>query len=132
MQSTNVNIVGQLVESQVTETNLKNLFSKGALGDIVQMYGGPAGYRSPHTMILVGLSSSGNGIIVYDCNSARNGQAVNSCYINQYEISFTELAKNYSISGLPSLLVFKDGKAVERLVGLMPRTSIVSNIEKHL
>lgn len=41
-------------------------------------------------------------------------------------------AKNYSISGLPSLLVFKDGKAVERLVGLMPRTSIVSNIEKHL
>ena len=97
-QSTNINIVGQLVESQVTETNLKNLFSKGALGDIVQMYGGPAGYRSPHTMILVGLSSSGNGIIVYDCNSARNGQAVNSCYINQYEISFTELAKNYSIS----------------------------------
>ncbi len=41
-------------------------------------------------------------------------------------------AKNYSISGLPSLLVFKNGKAVERLVGLMPRTSIVSNIEKHL
>ena len=41
-------------------------------------------------------------------------------------------AKNYSLSGLPSLLVFKDGKAVERLVGLMPRTSIVSNIEKHL
>lgn len=41
-------------------------------------------------------------------------------------------AKNYSISGLPSLLVFKNGKAVERLVGLMPKTSIVSNIEKHL
>ncbi|MBR5555611.1 thioredoxin [bacterium] len=43
-----------------------------------------------------------------------------------------ETAKNYSISGLPSLLVFKDGKAVERLVGLMPKTSIISNIEKHL
>lgn len=41
-------------------------------------------------------------------------------------------AKNYSISGLPSLLVFKSGKAVERLVGLMPKSSIVSNIEKHL
>ena len=41
-------------------------------------------------------------------------------------------AKNYSISGLPSLLVFKNGKAVERLVGVMPKTSIVSNIEKHL
>ena len=43
-----------------------------------------------------------------------------------------ETAKNYSISGLPSLLVFKDGKAVERLVGLMPKSSIIQNIEKHL
>ena len=41
-------------------------------------------------------------------------------------------AKDYSISGLPSLLVFKDGKALERLVGLMPKSTIVSNIEKHL
>ena len=41
-------------------------------------------------------------------------------------------AKDYSISGLPSLLVFKDGKAIERLVGLMPKSTIVSNIEKHL
>ena len=43
-----------------------------------------------------------------------------------------ETAKNYSISGLPSLLVFKEGKAVERLVGLMTKYSIISNIEKHL
>lgn len=41
-------------------------------------------------------------------------------------------AKEYSVSGLPTLLVFKDGKAVERLVGLMPKNTIVSNIEKHL
>ena len=41
-------------------------------------------------------------------------------------------AKDYSISGLPSLLVFKDGKVIERLVGLMPKSTIVSNIEKHL
>ena len=41
-------------------------------------------------------------------------------------------AKEYSVSGLPTLLIFKDGKAVERLVGLMPKSSIVSNIEKHL
>ncbi|MFI3301023.1 MAG: thioredoxin [Candidatus Gastranaerophilales bacterium] len=41
-------------------------------------------------------------------------------------------AQNYSISGLPSLLVFKNGKALERLVGLMPKSSIISNIEKHL
>ena len=41
-------------------------------------------------------------------------------------------AEDYSISGLPSLLVFKDGKALERLVGLMPKSTIISNIEKHL
>ena len=41
-------------------------------------------------------------------------------------------AKEYSVSGLPTLLIFKNGKAVERLVGLMPKSSIVSNIEKHL
>ena len=40
-------------------------------------------------------------------------------------------AQDYSISGLPSLLVFKNGKALERLVGLMPNSSIISNIEKH-
>lgn len=41
-------------------------------------------------------------------------------------------AKEYSIIGLPSLLIFKGGQPVERLVGLMPKSSIISNIEKHL
>lgn len=41
-------------------------------------------------------------------------------------------AKEYSVSGLPSILIFKDGNPLERLVGLMPKSSIVSNIEKHL
>lgn len=41
-------------------------------------------------------------------------------------------ATEYSISGLPSILLFKDGKAVERMVGLMPKGSIITNIEKHL
>ena len=41
-------------------------------------------------------------------------------------------AQDYSISGLPSLLVFKNGRAIERLVGLMPKSSIISNIEKHI
>lgn len=43
-----------------------------------------------------------------------------------------EMAKNYQVSGLPTLMVFKNGEAVERLVGLMPKTSIITNIEKHI
>ena len=43
-----------------------------------------------------------------------------------------DMAKKYQVSGLPTLLVFKNGEAVERLVGLMPKSSIITNIEKHL
>ena len=43
-----------------------------------------------------------------------------------------EAAKNYQVSGLPTLLVFKNGEIVERMVGLMPKSSIITNIEKHL
>lgn len=43
-----------------------------------------------------------------------------------------EIMKQFSVSGLPSLLVFKNGEAVERMAGLIPKSSIVNNIEKHL
>lgn len=42
------------------------------------------------------------------------------------------VAKDYRVSGLPTLLIFKDGEPVERLVGLMPKSSIITNIEKYL
>ncbi|MGN0005977.1 MAG: thioredoxin [Candidatus Gastranaerophilaceae bacterium] len=41
-------------------------------------------------------------------------------------------AKEYSISSLPSILIFKNGEAKERLVGLMPKSSLINNIEKYL
>ena len=43
-----------------------------------------------------------------------------------------DLARDYQISGIPTLLVFKNGEMVERMVGLMPKSSIITNIEKHL
>ena len=43
-----------------------------------------------------------------------------------------DTAKNYSISGLPTILVFKEGQAVERMVGMMQKSALISNIEKHL
>ena len=43
-----------------------------------------------------------------------------------------ESAQKYQVSGLPTLLVFKNGAPIERMVGLMPKSSIITNIEKHL
>jgi len=43
-----------------------------------------------------------------------------------------EMAKKYQVSGLPTLMVFKNGEPVERIVGLMPKSSIITNIEKHI
>lgn len=42
------------------------------------------------------------------------------------------LAQKFQISGIPTLLVFKNGELVERMVGLMPKSAIITNIEKHI
>lgn len=41
-------------------------------------------------------------------------------------------AQNYSISGVPCLLIFKDGEPVERIVNLVPKSIIANNINKHI
>ncbi len=43
-----------------------------------------------------------------------------------------DIATKYSISGIPCLLVFKEGEAVERMTGLMPKSTIISNVDKHI
>lgn len=43
-----------------------------------------------------------------------------------------DIATKYSISGIPCLLVFKNGEPIERMAGLMPKSTILSNIDKHI
>jgi len=43
-----------------------------------------------------------------------------------------ELLKQYSVSGLPSILVFKAGESVERMTGLVPKSTIIANVEKYI
>jgi thioredoxin 1 len=42
------------------------------------------------------------------------------------------LADKYEILSIPTLLVFKDGKPVDTLVGFMPKDSLKQAISKHL
>jgi len=45
---------------------------------------------------------------------------------------YPQLASEYGVFSLPSLLLFKDGEVKEVMVGLMPKNSVISNIKKYL
>jgi thioredoxin 1 len=42
------------------------------------------------------------------------------------------IAGEYQVSGIPCLILFKGGKAVDRIVGFVPENTIKSMLEKHL
>ena len=42
-----------------------------------------------------------------------------------------DLAAEYGISSIPCMVIFKDGKEVERIVGLRPKAALVKSLEKH-
>ena len=41
-------------------------------------------------------------------------------------------AMQFGVMSIPTLILFKNGEAVERIVGYMPKTKLVSKIEPHL
>jgi len=43
-----------------------------------------------------------------------------------------EVAMQYQVMGIPTLLVFKDGKLVDRIVGAMPRQTLEPKITRYL
>ena len=43
-----------------------------------------------------------------------------------------KIAQKYSISGVPCILIFKEGKPVERIVNIVPKSIIINNLNKHL
>jgi thioredoxin 2 len=40
-------------------------------------------------------------------------------------------AARFGVRSIPTLLVFKDGREVDRIVGVQPRAAIVSRLERH-
>lgn len=43
-----------------------------------------------------------------------------------------ELARKYSVSTVPTVMVFKDGKPVETIVGFMPKENLISKVSAHI
>jgi len=43
-----------------------------------------------------------------------------------------QIAMQYGIRSIPTLLVFKSGKVVEQIVGAAPKKSLVEKLSKHL
>lgn len=43
-----------------------------------------------------------------------------------------EIAQKFNISTVPTMMIFKDGKAVESLVGFMPKEKIKAKVKSHL
>jgi thioredoxin 1 len=43
-----------------------------------------------------------------------------------------EISSRFSVLNIPTLILFKDGNAVERLIGALPKPVIVSKIKPHL
>lgn len=41
-------------------------------------------------------------------------------------------AQSYRISGIPSLMVFKNGQPVEQVVGAVPKSTLSSAVQKHV
>jgi thioredoxin 1 len=43
-----------------------------------------------------------------------------------------DLAGNYNVMSIPTLLIFKNGQPVEQLVGAMPKPQLLAKIKPHI
>lgn len=44
----------------------------------------------------------------------------------------SELAGKYSVQSIPTLIIFKDGEVVDRIMGLMPKDKLKETLSSHL
>jgi thioredoxin 1 len=43
-----------------------------------------------------------------------------------------DVATQYGIRSIPTLMIFKDGRNVDMVVGAVPKTTLANTLEKHL
>lgn len=55
---------------------------------------------------------------------------VKVCKLNVEEAP--DIASNYGIMNIPTILIFKNGETVDKIVGAIPKNDIVAKINSHL
>ena len=43
-----------------------------------------------------------------------------------------QISMNYGIRSIPTILIFKDGKAVDQIIGAVPKKTLVDKIKPHI
>ena len=104
--------VKNVSEFEFQEVVLKS--SKPVLVDFYAIWCSPCRMQAP---ILDELASELNGKITV-------------CKVNVDEAE--KLAINYGINSIPALLIFKDGKVVEKSVGLTSKPELASMLIRHI
>ena len=61
-----------------------------------------------------------------------HGEYADKAVIGKVNVDENQISNNYGVRSIPTMLVFKNGEVVDKLVGAVPKTTISEVIEKHL
>ena len=102
---------------EINSSNFENLVLKSETLTIVDFWAQWCGPCRKLTPILEQIQNEFNSQIkIYKIDTDKNAN----------------LAKEYGISSLPSILIFKNGEVKELMAGMLLKSAIVSNIKKYL
>jgi thioredoxin 1 len=62
--------------------------------------------------------------------AAQHGDKLKIVKLNVDENQHTPM--HFNVSGIPTMILFKDGQMVERIVGFMPKPQLMKKLEPHL
>ena len=100
-----------MAAEHLNENNFENAIQSGVtLVDFFATWCGPCKMLSP---IIEELAAEANGFSVYKVD-------IDEC---------EDLAMDYSVMSVPTLIIFKDGEEAERLIGVRSKADILSVVK---
>ena len=102
---------------QITDTNFEQEITNSKLPVLVDFWAPWCGPCKQVLPIIDELSKEmGDKIEVYKCNIDEN----------------PEMPSKYTVRGIPTLMIFKDGKLVDTKVGSLSKTALYDWVKNHL